>query len=228
MVYFGHYLKYVADTRMVQCDNDFQRLTGSLADEDAAWLALHNAHARPSGRLYTAPGPVPYLGALATAPVVLLLSHPEIDTETSPHDYQFAREGWPLAALHPDAPMGLARRWGRRLAPLVRLFGAQHVAHSVAIVFLSPWPSVAFDIRLEFPSRRTLYGLVGRAADRDAAFVIGPDADGWFEHPAVADLPASRRATTYADASEELDAGAIGPEAWDLLRARVEVHAWLP
>ncbi|MFI4924876.1 MAG: hypothetical protein ACHQJ7_06990 [Vicinamibacteria bacterium] len=208
-------------------DNEFKRLAGVLADEDAAWLALHNAHARPSGRLYTAPGPVPFLGALATAPVVLLLSHPEVDADTSPHDYRFAREGWPLAALHPDAPMGLARRWGRRLAPLVRLFGAQHVAHSVAAVFLSPWPSVAFDVRLEFPSRRTLYGLVARAADRDAAFVIGPDADGWFESPIVAELPATRRSTTFADASEELDAGAIGVDAWELLRARIEVHAWL-
>ena len=212
---------------MVRLDDEFTRLAGSVADEDAAWLALHNAHARPTGRLYEAPGPVPYLGALATAPVVLLLSHPQIDTDTSPHDYRFAREGWPLAALHPDAPMGLARRWGRRLAPLVRLFGAQHVAHSVAVVFLSPWPSVAFDVRLEFPSRRTLYGLVARAADRDAAFVVGPDADAWFEHRTVAELPPTRRATTFADASEELDAGAIGTDAWELLRARIEVHAWL-
>ena len=227
MVYSGHSLEYLGYREMVQCDNDFKRLVGSLADEDSAWLALHNAHARPSGRLYTAPGPVPFLGALSTAPVVLLLSHPEIDADTSPHDYRFAREGWPLAALHPDAPAGLARRWVRRLAPLIRLFGAQHVAHSVAAVFLSPWPSVAYDVRLEFPSRRTLYGLAARAADRDAAFVIGPDADGWFEHPVVANLPATRRATTFADASEELDAGAIGPDAWELLRARIEVHAWL-
>jgi hypothetical protein len=84
---------------MVYVDDEFTRLTGALADEDAAWLALHNAHARAFPAASTrAPGPVPYLGALATAPVVLLLSHPQIDTDTSPHDYRFAREGWPHGA----------------------------------------------------------------------------------------------------------------------------------
>jgi len=208
-------------------EDDARQLDALLADEDEAWLALHNAHARPSGRLYTESGAVPFLGAIATAPVVLLLTHPEIDPGTAPGDYRFAREGWPFAALHPDAPEGLARRWHRRLSPLVRRFGAQHVAHSIAVVFLSPWPSVAFEPRVEFPSRRRLHGLVSRAAGRDAAFVIGPDADAWFEHAVVAELPPTRRATTYADAPEELDAGAIGPDAWDLLCARVEVHAWL-
>jgi hypothetical protein len=213
--------------RMERGADDVKQVSALVADEDAAWLALHNAHARPSGRLYAESGAVPFLGAIATAPVVLLLTHPEIDTDTSARDYTFAREGWPLAALHPDAPPGLAQRWGRRLAPLVRRFGARHVSHSIAAVFLSPWPSVAFAPRLEFPSRRHLQGLVTRAAERDAAFVIGPEADAWFEHRVVAELPPTRRATTYADAPEELDAGAIGADAWNLLCARIEVHAWL-
>jgi len=212
---------------MVRVEEEARRVDAQFGVEDAAWLALHNAHARPSGRLYAEAGPVPALGAVTTAPVLLLLTHPAIDAETPPADYRFAREGWPLAALHPDAPPGLARRWGRRLSPLVRRFGAPHVANAVAVVFLNPWPSVAFDARLELPSRARMHAIATRAAERDAAFVIGPDADAWFAHPVVAALPATRRATTYADAPEELDAGAIGPEAWDLLCARIEVHAWL-
>jgi hypothetical protein len=212
---------------MIQCDNDFKRLIGSLADEDAAWLALHNAHARPSGRLYTAPVRCRSWARSRRRRSCCCSRIPRSIADTSPHDYRFAREGWPLAALHPDAPTGLARRWGRRLAPLIRLFGAQHVAHSVAAVFLSPWPSVALRRAPRVSEPPHALRLAARAADRDAAFVIGPDADGWFEHPVVADLPATRRATTFADALEELDAGAIGPDAWELLRARIEVHAWL-
>jgi hypothetical protein len=211
---------------MVRSDDDLAHVDARLADEDAPSVALHNAHARAPGRLHAQAGAIPFLGALTTAPVVLLLSHPQLGPDITPHDYRFARVGWPLAALHPDAPGGLARLWRRRLEPLVYRFGAQHVAHSVAAVFLNPWPSVAFDARLALPSRLRLHELVTRAAGRDAAFVIGPDADAWFDHPIVAGLPPARRATTYADASEELDA-AVGGDAWEVLCARVAIHAWL-
>jgi hypothetical protein len=211
---------------MARSDDDLAHVGARLAGEDAAWIALHNAHARESARLHTHAGAVPFLGALATAPVVLLLSHPQLAPGVAPGDYRFARPGWPLAPLHPDAPEGLSRVWQRRLAPLVRRYGAQHVAHSIAAVFLNPWPSVAFDARLELPSRLRLHDLATRAAGRDAAFVIGPDADAWFDHPVVAALPPARRATTYADAPDELDA-AIGADAWELLCARVGIHAWL-
>ena len=38
-----------------------------------------------------------------------------------------------------------------------------------------------------------MQGLVSRAAERDAAFVLAQDAGVWLEHRSVADLPATRR-----------------------------------
>jgi hypothetical protein len=78
---------------MVRVEEEARRVDAQFGVEDAAWLALHNAHARPSGRLYAEAGPVPALGAVTTAPVLLLLTHPAIDAETPPADYRFAREG---------------------------------------------------------------------------------------------------------------------------------------
>jgi hypothetical protein len=212
---------------MLQGDDEWVRLVDVINDEDAPWRALHNAHARPAGRLYPAPGAVPFIGAVMTAPVVLLLTHPEVDGDTTPHDYRYSRDGWPLSALHPDAPSGLSRRFDRRLAALVRRFGAQHVAHSVAAVFANPWPSVDFDARLELPSLRRMQGIVSRAAERDAAFVLAQGAGVWLEHRAVADLPATRRLPMPGDGAAEIDAATIGAEAWERICARIEVHAWL-
>ena len=63
-------------------------------------------------------------------------------------------ERWPLAALHQDAPLGLYDWWHDRLAALIAAFGERHVANAVAGLFLTPWPSEAFDPRLRLPSRR--------------------------------------------------------------------------
>ena len=170
---------------------------------------------------------IPSLGAVATAPVLLLLSHPAIDAATPVDAYGFAREGGPLAALHPDAPVGLAARWHGRLASLVARFGAQHVAHSVAAVFLDPWPS-ACTWRGEAPgSRLHSLELATRAADRDALLVIVGGADAWLAHAPIAALPPTRRCTARHSGAEDLDAAALGADTWEVLGARIAVHAWL-
>ena len=214
------------DSSMLAPDDD-GRLARLLNDDDAAWVALHNAHAEPGARLDTAHGPVPTLGAIATAPVVLLAAHPEIDVATPSSAYGFRRAGWPFALLHPDAPAGPSGRWSRRLGSLVHRFGARHVAHSVAVVFLTPWPSVRFASGLPLPSWNRTRELATRAAQRDAVLVVVDAVDAWSDFPPIAALPATRRCVAPLVDGAELDAAVVGPEAWEMIGQRISVHAWL-
>jgi hypothetical protein len=207
--------------------HDEDALLRTLQDDDAAWVALHNARARPAARLDLSHGAIPTLGAIATAPVVLLCAQPEIDDAASPSAYRFARDGWPLALLHPDAPAGVAGGWYLRLASLVRRFGARHVAHSVAVVFLTPWPGSSFIPELPLPSWNRTREIATRAAQRDAFLVIAGAEEVWSAHPPIAALPATRRATARFPSGLDLDADAIGADAWEIVGKRIAVHAWL-
>ena len=97
---------------MLQGDQDWWRLAETITNEDRAAAMDHNVTASPEHRLHLALGPVPSVGAITTAPVVLLLSHPGLDARSSAQDYCFRRPGWPLSALHPDAPPGAGRAGG--------------------------------------------------------------------------------------------------------------------
>ena len=209
------------------CTDDDGRLARLLNDDDAAWVALHNAHAEPVSRLDVTQGPVPTLGAVATAPVVLLDAHPEIDVSTPSSAYRFTRDGWPFALLHPDAPADLAERWSRRLSSLVHRYGPRHVAHSIAVVFLTPWPSVRFASSLPLPSWNRTRELAMRAAQRDAVLVIVDAVDTWSAYPPIAALPATRRVVAPMADGASLDAASVGAEAWEMIGERVSVHAWL-
>jgi hypothetical protein len=203
-------------------DADWERLSGAIAAEDGE-AAQHHA-----GAVVHAPGgPVPFVGAIMTAPVVLLLTHPAVDAHVSPADYAFQRDGWPLAALHPEAPSGLAERWRCRLEALVELFGAQHVSHSVAAVFLSPWPSETFDARVRLPSRSRLLEIGASAAARDALLLIPRGGDSWTEHSGIAALPPTRRFHPKTWRTTRVGLANLGAEAWTILCKRVAVHAWL-
>src|SRR5262252_3633122 len=112
---------------MLYGDADWRRLTAAIRAEDRAQAETYNATASSERRLADAAGPIPFMGAVMTAPIVLLLSHPPLDTLATAVDYTFAREGWPLAPLHHDAPLGLSDWWHDRLAALIAEFGEQHV-----------------------------------------------------------------------------------------------------
>jgi hypothetical protein len=170
---------------------------------------------------------VPFLGAIRTAPVVLLLTHPALDALATPADYAFHRADWPLAALHPDAPPGLGGWWKNRLAALVELFGAQHVANSVAVTFLTPWCSEAFEARLRLPSRPRMLALGASAAARDALVLILRGGDLWTEHPDIASLPPTRRFYPRTWRTTRLDRDNLGDDAWTTVCKRIGVHAWL-
>jgi hypothetical protein len=212
---------------MRQGDNDWQRLAASISIEDALPAKAHKTAARPEHQLQLALGPVPCVGAIMTAPVVLLLGRPVADARSTPQDYTFAPARWPLAALHPQAPPALGDWWGPRLASLVQLFGPQHVANSIACVYLTPWHTTMFDERLRLPSRSRLLDLAAAAAARDAILILMQGAALWTEHPAIASLPAARLASTKSWRSTELSRRNLSADLWDIVRKRVEVHAWI-
>jgi hypothetical protein len=212
---------------MRQGDHDRQRLAASISTDDALPAKGHNALARPEHRLQLTLGPVPCVGAIMTAPIVLLLGRPVADARSTSDDYAFAPARWPLAALHPQAPPALGEWWTPRMASLVQLFGAQHVANSVAAVYLTPWHTTMFDERLRLPSRPRLLDLAALAAARDAILIMMQGAALWTEHPAIASLPAARLISSKSWRSTELSRRNLGADLWDIVRKRVEVHAWL-
>jgi len=212
---------------MLQGDDDWQRLAAAIRAEDVGPAAAHNVSTSAELRLTDVVGPIPFVGAIMTAPVVLLLTHPPLDTLVTATDYAFVREGWPLAALHQDAPLGLYDWWHDRLAALIAEFGERHVANAVAGLFLTPWPSEAFDPRLRLPSRRRALDLAADAAARDAVILVLRGGDLWMEHPALAALPATRRFYPRTWRTTRVSPDNLGDDAWAAVHRRVEVHAWL-
>jgi hypothetical protein len=212
---------------MLYGDADWRRLTAAIRAEDRAEAETYNATASPERRLADAAGPIPFMGAVMTAPIVLLLSHPPLDTLATAVDYMFARAGWPLAPLHQDAPLGLSDWWHDRLGALIAEFGEQHVANAVSALFLTPWPSEAFNAGLRLPSRRRALDLAAAAAARDAVILVLRNGELWMEHPALAALPATRRFYPKTWRTTRVSSENLGDAAWEVVRKRVEVHAWL-
>jgi hypothetical protein len=212
---------------MLQGDPDWWRLVATISNEDRAFAIEHNVNASLEHRLHDRLGPVPCVGAIMTAPVVLLLSHPALDLRSTPHDYSFRRPGWPLSALHPDAPQGIAESWRDRVAALVDLFGAQHVSNAVAAVFLTPWRSVTFSDRLRLPSRRRMLDIAASAASRDGLLLMLRHAELWTEHAVVAALPPTRRFNPRWWRVTELNRRNLGDDAWTTMCKRIEIHAWI-
>lgn len=211
---------------MLQGDQDWWDLARTLCYEDRIQATSYNARALAECRLRLPLGPVPCVGAVMTAPVVLLLSHPPYDARSSGSDYSFRRLGWPLSALHPDAPVSIAEWWRSRAAPLIDLFGAQHVANAIAAVFLTPWQSQTFDDRLRLPSRDRMLRLAADASARDAMLLVLQGGDLWTEHADIASLPLTRRVHTRSWRATELSQRNLG-DAWTEVLKRIEVHAWL-
>ncbi|HEY2816343.1 MAG TPA: hypothetical protein VGK44_04335 [Casimicrobiaceae bacterium] len=212
---------------MLQGDPDWWRLAAIISNEDRLETIPHNAEAQPEFRLYDSLGPVPCVGAIMTAPVVLLLSHPGLDGRSTPQDYSFYRPGWPLSALHPEAPTGIADIWHSRVAALVDRFGAQHVSNSVAAVFLTPWRSFAFADRLRLPSRRRALDLASSVAARDGILLMMRHQNLWTEHPVLAALPSTRRFDPRWWRVTEISERNLGDDAWAALCTRIETHAWI-
>jgi hypothetical protein len=212
---------------MIQGDPQWRTLARRITVEDARPVAAHNAQTLPEYELHHRLGPVPFAGAIATAPVVLLLSHVELDTRATPADYSRGRAGWPLSALHPKAPIAPADWWRARAGELIDEFGAQHVSNALAAVYLTPWHTACFDARLRLPSRPRMLRLAESAAGRDATLILMRGADLWTESTAIASLPLARCIRARSWRATELTRANLGDQGWDQVRRCVEVHAWL-
>ena len=115
-----------------------------------------------------------------------------------------------------------------RLAALIDLFGAHHVANSVASIFLSPWCSAADPTGLvRLPSRGHMLDLAASAAARDALLVIVGDESPWTRHPVIAALPFTRRFTAKLWRVAEFSPATVGDDAWTAICRRVSIHAWI-
>ena len=212
---------------MVQGDEDWLELAMMVAQDDSAACARYNLGARPEQAVWLHLGPVPFVGALTTAPVVMLLSHADCDESAGTEDYAFVRPGWPLSALHPQATVGVRDRWASRAADLITVFGAQHVSNSIAALFLTPWRTRRFDKRLRLPSRSLMLSLARSVAARDAILVLSPDAEQWLESDPVAALPATRLLRPSGRDTTELTPASLGVGAWEQVCRQIDVHAWL-
>jgi len=212
---------------MIQGDQDWIDLAMVIANEDAGPAAHYNVEATPEQALHLHLGPVPFLGAIATAPVVLLLTHADWDDQATPYDHAFRVEGWPLSALHPDAPRGAADYWRSRAADLIAIFGAQRVANSIAVLFLAPWRAACFDTRLRLPSRRLMLALGARAALRDATLVVLRGGEVWTEANEIAALPPTRLIRSRTWRATDLSPANLGLAAWDHVCRQIDTHVWL-
>ncbi len=202
------------------------RIAGIIESEDAAAIRGYNASAHDDLRLRVELGASPYDGDFTAAPVVMLLANPGYDETSEASDHAFHRDGWPLAALHPEAPPGLRLRWHARLAALVDTFGAQHVANSVVALHVTPWASRRFDPALRLPSRARMLQFAGDVVKRGAYLMVLRAADLWTEHCEIAALPQSRRALARSWRATQVHPDNIGDDAWTAVCRRVDAHVW--
>ena len=144
----------------------------SLIKADAEAIELYNRKVPEKFKLHTELGPSPFEGDIRAASVVLLLANPGFDETSTLHDHTFRRDGWPLAGLHHEAPLGLREWWPKRLKALTEKFGVQHVSRQVAALQLTPWASSKFDTSLRLPSRTRLLKLAAKVAQRGAVLLV--------------------------------------------------------
>jgi hypothetical protein len=203
-----------------------RHIAGLIENEDRDAIRVYNASAQGDLRLRVELGASPYEGDYVRAPVVILLANPGYDETSGANDHGFEREGWPLAALHPEAPPGVRLRWHARLGALVDAFGAQHVANSVLALHITPWASRRFDATLRLPSRRRMLHLASDVVRRGAIMMVLRAPELWTEHPEIAALPSSRRIHARSWRASHVHPDNIGDEAWVAVCRRVEAHSW--
>lgn len=193
-----------------------------IARLDATAIERYNAKARPEYRLHPELGPSQYEGDIDTARLVMLLSNPGFDATSTPDDHTFKRNGWPLAALHDDAPTE-TRDWiRRRLRALTDIFGRQHVSQTVACLQLNPWASPKWDADCVLPSRNIQLELADRAAQRGAVILIMRSERLWLRAPSVLNSPRRYRVNSWR--SSYVSPTNMSAEAWSTICNAVADH----
>lgn len=135
--------------------------------------------------------PEPFVGS-RNAPVVLLSNNPGIGKRAA-HRQQPAfmdrmRENllhkpsdYPFVYLDPKFSEA-SEWWGHKLKHLINRFGREVVARSILNVTYFPYASRIFNHRrLELPSQKYVFGLVGDAVSRRAVIVFMRREHIWFD-----------------------------------------------
>lgn len=187
--------------------------SSTLTEIDAVAVGRYNSRVvNEDYLLHPELGPSAFEGDIDNAPAVLLLSNPGYDGTSTPEDHTFARPGWPLGGLHPEAPEGLRNWWTRRLGALIGRFGAQRVSQRVACLQLTPWASGRFDSGLRLPSRQRLLEAADRVAQSGALLLVMRSERLWFEAAGVSAHP--RRFHTNNPRCAYVSEGNLPPDAW--------------
>ena len=192
----------------------------ALTQADIAAIEAYNRRAPTKFALHPEMGPSPFEGNIESASVVLLLSNPGFDSSTTTADHKFARNGWPLAGLHADAPTGLRGWWMARLKHLISEFGAEVVSNQVAAMQLTPWASPNFDSSLRLPSRARVLELVGDVAARGAVLVVMRSQALWCESEGVANAANRHRVNSWR--SSHVSPGNLSAAGWQAVRAALQ------
>ena len=192
----------------------------ALTQADIAAIEAYNRRAPTKFVLHPEMGPSPFEGNIESASVVLLLSNPGFDSSTTTADHKFARNGWPLAGLHADAPTGLRGWWTARLKHLISEFGAEVVSNQVAAMQLTPWASPNFDSSLRLPSRTRVLELVGDVAARGAVLVVMRSQALWCENEGVANAANRHRVNSWR--SSHVSPGNLSAAGWQAVRAALQ------
>lgn len=179
---------------------------------DHAAVEIYNRSAPDKYRLQADLGAYAFEGDLANARIVLLLSNPGYGEGSSMASHTFRRDGWPLSAVHPDAP---AKRyiWNKRLVKsLIELFGAQLVSQRVAKLELTPWASKSMDTKLRLPSRALVMNAANSLAQRGVVLVVLRAEALWLEAEEVARSRTRFRVKNWRSAT--VSPGNLSAAAW--------------
>jgi hypothetical protein len=194
----------------------------NIARLDSSEIVRYNHNPRTADcyKLRTGLGPCAFEGDIDAARIVLLLANPGFDTTSTQDDHSFRRDGWPLAGLHPEAPVGLRDWWHKRLRGLIATVGAQAVSQCVAALQITPWASNEFDSGLCLPSRRVILSAASSLAKRNAILIIMRAERLWLASNAVDKSLNRFRVKSWR--CSYVSEGNLGREAWRQMVSTIE------
>lgn len=188
-----------------------------LSDIDAEHVRAFNSRAQEPYRLHPELGASAFEGDIDTAPVILLLANPGYDEGSTMEDHSFAREGWPLAGLHPEAPQGLRAWWFSRLRAVIERIGAQETSRRVACLQFCPWASSKFGGAPRLPSQAVLLDAAGQCAARGATLVVMRAERYWLRSEPVRTAPKRHRVNSWR--SSYVSPGNLSVAGWQAVVA---------
>lgn len=176
--------------------------------------AYNNRRSKGSAtRLQTHMPVAPFDGDPHLAKIILLMNNPGFEPKVSkPEDHLLEFDGWPLAGLHPDAPVEFRNWYNRPLGKLIASYGAQRVSQYVCILQLCPWASEKFDASLVLPSRAEQVRLAIAGSQRGAVVIVGRSFGCW---PSELPRVRNRRNPTLAP-------GGLDENIWKLVQRAME------